>query len=265
MSEILRHHGDETVQYDVISGIGVGAINGAHLSSFEKGQEDTAADSLISLWRGLTVSQVYKSWRWGGIVRGLLFETGIYDNTPLKTYLKSHIKSPKREFYYGLVNSKTGQFVSKNHESDFNQYLLGIIGSASFPGIFPTLDELDGTTYYDGAVGRSVNIADAVNNCKKLVGGDESKVTIDIIMNSGGTFNVKDASTFKALRMGLRYLEIQLYYRSMDLLIRAKAAYPKLNFRYVVAPTNKLEGGLLPFTFDAAQIESNINKGVRDA
>jgi NTE family protein len=108
LSEILRHHGDETVQYDVISGIGVGAINGAHLSSFEKGQEDTAADSLISLWRGLTVSQVYKSWRWGGIVRGLLFETGIYDNTPLKTYLKSHIKSPKREFYYGLVNSKTG-------------------------------------------------------------------------------------------------------------------------------------------------------------
>lgn len=40
LSEILRHHGDESVQYDVISGIGVGAINGAHLASFEKGQED---------------------------------------------------------------------------------------------------------------------------------------------------------------------------------------------------------------------------------
>lgn len=51
----------------------------------------------------------------------------------------------------------------------------------------------------------------------------------------------------------------------MDLLIRARAAYPKLNIRYVVAPTNKLDGGLIPFTFDASQIESNINKGVKDA
>ena len=84
-------------------------------------------------------------------------------------------------------------------------------------------------------------------------------------MNSGGTFNEKDASVFKALRMGLRYLEIQLYYRSMDLLLRAKAAYPKINFWYVVAPTNKLDGGLIPFTFDTKQIESNINKGIKDA
>jgi predicted acylesterase/phospholipase RssA len=52
----------------VISGIGVGAINGAHLAGFEKGNEEEAAKSLISLWRGLTQEQVYKSWRWGGIV-----------------------------------------------------------------------------------------------------------------------------------------------------------------------------------------------------
>ncbi len=51
----------------------------------------------------------------------------------------------------------------------------------------------------------------------------------------------------------------------MDLLLRAKAAYPRINFRYVVAPTNKLEGGLIPFTFDVSQIESNINKGIKDA
>jgi len=51
----------------------------------------------------------------------------------------------------------------------------------------------------------------------------------------------------------------------MDLLIRAKTIYPKLNFRYVVAPTNKLEGGIIPFSFDSSHIEQNINKGVRDA
>jgi len=183
----------------VISGVGVGAINGAFLASFEKGKEEQAADELLTLWRGLTVEQVYKSWRWGGIVRGLLFETGMYDNTPLKTYLNSHIKSPKRQFYYGLVNTNTGAFVTKTHEESFNNYVSGILGSASFPGVFPTLAGSDGASYYDGAIGRSVNIADAVNNCKKLVGGDESKITLDVIMNSGGTFNVKDASGFKAI------------------------------------------------------------------
>jgi len=92
----------------VISGIGVGAINGAHLAGFEKGNEEEAAKSLISLWRGLTQEQVYKSWRWGGIVWGLLFETGIYDNTPLKNYLHGHIKQAKRQFHYGVVDAKTG-------------------------------------------------------------------------------------------------------------------------------------------------------------
>ena len=204
ISEILKSHGDESVQYDVVAGVGVGAINGAHLAGFEKGEEDKAADSLISLWRGLTQEQVYKSWRWGGIVRGLLFETGMYDSSPLKTYLNGHIKPAKRQFYYGLVNTNTGKYVTKNHESDFSSYVLGILGSASFPGIFPTIEGLDGDAqYYDGAVARSINVADAINNCKKLVGGDETKVTVDVIMNSGGTFNVKDASSFKALRMGL--------------------------------------------------------------
>jgi len=119
--------------------------------------------------------------------------------------------------------------------------------------------------YYDGATVKSINIADAVNECKKLVGGDESKVTIDVIMNSGGTFKEKDASKFKAIRMGLRYVEILYYYRSMDLILRAKYAYKNVNFRYVVAPTSSLAGGLLPFSFDAKDIEENINHGIRDA
>ena len=264
--QIIMNHGDESVAYDVISGIGAGAINGAYLAQFAKGDEESAAQSLVALWRGLTQDKVFKSWGWGGIVRGLLFETGIYNNSPLKKLLSTTLKAPKRKFLYGMTDAKTGKYIQKDETAKFDDYVKGILASSSYAGIFPTVKDLDaGREYYDGSTVRSINIADAVAQCKKLVGNDESKITLDVIMNSGGTFKVKDASGFKAIRMGLRYLEILYYYRSMDLILRAKAAYKNLNFRYVVAPTSSLAGGLLPFNFEPKQIEENINHGIKDA
>jgi hypothetical protein len=90
-------------------------------------------------------------------------------------------------------------------------------------------------------------------------------VTIDILLNSGGTFKDKDASGYHALRMGLRYLEIRNFYRSMDLIIRAQAAYKDVTFRYVIAPSYKLETGIIPFHFDHEEIEHNIAHGIEDA
>lgn len=165
-----------------------------------------------------------------------------------------------------MTDAKTGKYVQKDETASFSDYVKGILASSSYAGIFPTVKDLDkGREYYDGATVRSINIADAVAQCKKLVGGDESKITLDVIMNSGGTFNVKDASKFKAIRMGLRYAEILYYYRSMDLILRAKYAYKNVNFRYVVAPTSRLAGNLLPFSFAPKDIEDNINHGIRDA
>jgi len=65
--------------------------------------------------------------------------------------------------------------------------------------------------------------------------------------------------------MGLRYLEIRNFYGAMDIVIRAKAAYKTVNFRYIIAPTTKLETGLVPFNFDPVEIEHNIQSGIRDA
>jgi hypothetical protein len=165
-----------------------------------------------------------------------------------------------------MTDAKTGKFVQKDQTCSHSDFIKSIMASSSYAGVFPTVKDLDkDREYYDGANVRSVNIADAVTQCKKLVGGDESKITVDVIMNSGGTFNVKDAKNFKAIRMGLRYAEILYFYRSMDLILRAKFAYKNVNFRYVVAPTSKLAGGWLPFSFEPKDIEDNINHGIRDA
>jgi len=39
----------------------------------------------------------------------------------------------------------------------------------------------------------------------------------------------------------------------------------KANFRYIIAPTTKLETGYIPFNFDPEEIEHNIQAGIRDA
>lgn len=74
-------------EWDVITGISVGAINGAYLALFEEGDEKAATKDMLDLWRGLTREEVVVDWPNGGIARGILFKKGIYDDTPLKEYL----------------------------------------------------------------------------------------------------------------------------------------------------------------------------------
>ena len=46
--------------------------------------------------------------------------------------------------------------------------------------------------------------------------------------------------------MLLRYLRIASFYDSMNGLVRARFAYPKINFRYVVTPSKDLPTKLNP-------------------
>jgi predicted acylesterase/phospholipase RssA len=167
LHEIIKHHNDETVAYDIVTGISVGAINGAGMANFEKGQENEAADFILELWRGLSKDEVYKNWHWGGVVRGILFKTGIYNDSPLIKYLTEHVEAPKRKFLYGLVDAANGKYITMDETEPMDRYINGIVGSATFPGVFPVMDKLDkGKQYYDGGVARVVDIAGAVNYCK---------------------------------------------------------------------------------------------------
>lgn len=172
----------------------------------------------------------------------------------------------KRKFFYGVTNVATGMYEVLDETQDLEKYLNGVIASAVFPGVMPVMEDLEEDTYYvDGGVIRGVDIATALNWCKEQVGGDESKITIDILLNGGGTFRDDDVSEYKTIHMAIRYLEIRRWYSSWDLVQRAKYAYKGANFRYIIAPTTKLETGLIPFNFDPEEIESNIQSGIRDA
>lgn len=147
-----------------------------------------------------------------------------------------------------------------------DQYLDGVTASTTVPAIFPAMKDLvKGRAFIDGGVSRSYDIPSAMDYCLKKVGGDESKITLDVIMLGNGAFRADDAFDYKTLPMIMRYFEIRDYYGSMDLLIRSREAYKKVNWRYVLTPTEKLSSGKIPLFFEPEEMEKNIQIGMRDA
>jgi predicted acylesterase/phospholipase RssA len=67
-------------EYQVVSGIALGAINAHIFSQFPKGQEVQAADKLVDFWTKIaeTKGSLTTSWSWG-MVYGFFYENSIYD------------------------------------------------------------------------------------------------------------------------------------------------------------------------------------------
>eukprot|EP00922_Rhytidocystis_sp_ex-Travisia-forbesii_P066047 GHVS01098073.1.p1 GENE.GHVS01098073.1~~GHVS01098073.1.p1 ORF type:complete len:469 (-),score=117.62 GHVS01098073.1:1405-2811(-) len=73
---------DVSVRWDVISGVSVGALNAAASILFEVGEEKAYADKLIDTWSTIQRQDVLRQWPFGE-VEGLLFQSGVYDSSPL--------------------------------------------------------------------------------------------------------------------------------------------------------------------------------------
>lgn len=65
-------------------------------------------------------------------------------------------------------------------------------------------------------------------------------------MTSSANIKQVEAENYKSIQMLFRYLEISSFYNTMDGLLRAKFAYKKVNFRYVISPTSSIPSSLRP-------------------
>jgi predicted acylesterase/phospholipase RssA len=254
----------DQIQYDVVTGVGIGAINAAVIAAHGKGDEIAALAELTTMWKNLKEKDVYKNWSWGGPVRGLLFEASLYDSRPFRSFISKNVKAPVRKLQVSATDASTGSIMTWNETATLDTLHLAIDASAAYPGFFQPVEDLDGHTYYDGGTSQSINIAGAIRQCKAL-GYAESDIVIDVVLNSAATIKEKDTSKYTSIPMLIRYLEIRLYYDTMDLFERAKLAFGAVNFRYAVAPTQKLEPGKLPFSFNSKQIARMMAVGLADA
>ena len=89
---LVKNLPPEEVQYDVFSGISVGALNAAHCASYPKGMEKLMSEELIQMWLNLTEEHFFQSWG-GGIVEGLLYKKGLYDTKPLHDMINEYFRN----------------------------------------------------------------------------------------------------------------------------------------------------------------------------
>lgn len=87
---VSRLPGDQ-VKYHAVSGVAGGAVNAAILGGYTKGQEADAINRMEQFWKDFGVAKLYQNW-WGGIVAGLFSAGGIYDNSPMRDFLKTQFK-----------------------------------------------------------------------------------------------------------------------------------------------------------------------------
>jgi hypothetical protein len=188
---------------------------------------------------------LYKDWL-GGVVQGLTLKGGLYNNAPLASFLETEladIGTQQRFVDVGITDVLTGMYKDEL-AADLDSNLQDIMfASFAYAGFFPPAESM-GSSWFDGSTIWDLDIFSAVNKC--LETHDASDVVLDVFLTSRKTLKVVDASNYNSIDMLWRYLEVSRYYSNMDGLLRAQFAYPDIEWRYIVSPSDELASSIYP-------------------
>ena len=223
---------------------------------------------MSKFWTDASNSELYKNWL-GGIAEGLLIKGGLYNDKELMDFMKSDkglkdMTSPnKRWLDIGITDVLKGTYKDMLSEDlTGDDFYNTMYAEFAYAGFFPPVDAM-GSEWFDGSTIWDLDIFSAVNKC--LEDHDDADVVVDVVMTSAKTLKVVDASQYKSIHMLWRYLEVSRYYSSMDGLLRAQFAYPKITFRNIVSPSADLPSSLYPLNLKEADITTMVNLGEADA
>lgn len=173
---LKRWMGDMGIDYDIMCGVSVGALNIAGLINTPLGRPKQAIDWLEDFWLSKVTgtSAIYKRW-WPFGRFHALWKRSVYDSSPLMKLVRDNINIDKiidngRRIAIGAVCLDTGDHVFVT-ERDPN-FVDWVLASSSFP-VFLTPIEIDGKLYSDGGIINIIPIGQAIR-----MGADE----IDVIM-----------------------------------------------------------------------------------
>ena len=251
-------------QYQIFTGISVGAINASFLSQYAPSNQKQGIIDLYNLWKSLKDSDVKKYWFPFGDIHGLWLDS-VYNSNPLWNLVRKHISLDKirasgNKVSVSAVSVKTGDY--KTFTQDDDDFIDGVLASCAYPmGLKPIT--INGDKYTDGGVKHVTPISEAIKF---------SATDLDIIICSPpkttATFDDVDTITF-----GLRCLAImQDQMQASDLklldlynkLVSANLVSDRKYLNYkIIRPTADLPGNSL--TFDQSIITPLLAKGFSDA
>jgi predicted patatin/cPLA2 family phospholipase len=169
--------GDQGIDYDIMTGVSVGALNIAGLAQTPKGQPKEAIAWMENFWRTkVNTGAIYKRWFPFGRLHSLWLQS-VYNSAPLAELVRANLDLTKvatngRKIALGAVCLDTGEYrYATETDPDFVKWVLA---SSSFP-VFLQPIEINGQLWSDGGIKHVTPLGQAIR-----MGADE----IDVIMCS---------------------------------------------------------------------------------
>jgi len=132
---LQRLMGDEQIDYDLLCGTSVGAINAAYLAQTLLGQPREAAVKLRALWDTVNTEKVHKRWFPFGNAQAF-FKPSVYDSEPLHKWIRAGlnvgaVRASGRRLRIVSVSLGTGEtFIANEQTPDLPEW---VIASSAFP------------------------------------------------------------------------------------------------------------------------------------
>lgn len=255
-------------QWEVVSGVSAGTLNGASLAIFAPGEELEYIEFAEALWNRITASDVFKLWP-GGIATGVLgFAPSLLNNAPLRNLINSVTegRSFKRRFSIGTCDANNAEYVVYTYPPADKlpaDAVETLIASAAIDGVFPPVIRGE-RTLVDGGSIWNTNIFSAVEGCREM-GYDDKDIIVDYVLCRGETFTERITDDFHSLKHLLNARDISNFYSGMADVERSKVFYPDVKFRYTIAPSEAISEQFIPLDFSPAHKQRCIDVGVKDA
>lgn len=224
-------------------------------------------DFLLEMWSSITTSDILELWP-GGLIAGATWERSLVSNEPLRHLLEAQIggKHIERHFIVGTADANNAEYVVYDYPpSDEipDDIIDTLIASAAIDGVFPPVLR-DGRTLVDGGSIWNANIISAVEKCRDM-GFEDKDIIIDYILCSGSEIGGADTSDYHTLKHIVHAWNIRSYYSSMGDVERTKIFYPDVQFRYTLAPSEKISTSPIPLDFSPEHLQKCMEVGEKDA
>lgn len=158
---------NKQLQYDVITGVSVGAIGAAYIGMFPKEQHNFAAKEYEKVWMEniKSSSDVYKPWYFKGLnYIASLWKGSVYSTKPLEQLLTKLYDADKLahsgvDVSVGAVSLESQTY--KLHSLNEGNAVAKILASASMVGLFPAV-YIEGENWLDGGLRNMIPVMDAI-------------------------------------------------------------------------------------------------------
>jgi len=257
-------------QYDIISGVSVGSLNGGTFSTFKQGEEKQFKEFVMDVWHSVNFDTVFNFWP-GGLKEGLLERNAIVDNTPLMNLVREKMagRTLERAFIAGTADMNKGSFewfMYENYGEPVSEHMYeSIFASSAMPGIFPPIFR-DGQVLLDGGIVWKNDANDAIQWCRDQ-GYDEDQIIVDwIVCDIDDSVPKNEITKFHSIGLGLRAYSLHNFYAARNDIDRTLHMYPNINFRYIIGPSESLSVKfLVPLDFSREHLDHCISIGEKDA